>query len=84
LWVKINKQHAVAQFRERSTKIHGRGRFTNASFLISDRDNFHSGLHVFSGLRDLPDDVVAHSKRKLNFSDFRFGISAVAFKHLSL
>jgi hypothetical protein len=31
------------------------------------------------GLRDLPDDVAARDKRKLNFSNFEFGISAVAF-----
>jgi len=65
----------MAQFRERSAKIHGRGRFPDAAFLISDRDDFH-----FIPEQSLPDDVVPRSKRKLNFSNFRFGISAVAFK----
>jgi hypothetical protein len=55
----------MAHFRERSAKINGRRGFADASFLISDRDDFHS-RHP-PGLRDLSDDVVAQSKRKLNF-----------------
>src|SRR4030095_1545031 len=31
------------------------------------------------GVRDLPDDVVARNKRKLNFSNFGFEFSALAF-----
>jgi len=42
LRIKIDKQNAMAQFRERSAKVHSRRRFADASFLISDRDDFHS------------------------------------------
>jgi hypothetical protein len=52
--------------------------------LISDCDDFHFGLRVVSSLRDLRDDVAVFSKRKLNFSNFRFGISAVPLKPSSL
>jgi len=75
LRIKINKQNAMAQLRQPSAEIYGCGRFPDAAFLISDRDDFH-----FIPEQSLPDDVVARSKRKLNFSNFRFGISAVAFK----
>jgi hypothetical protein len=43
--------------------------------LICYRDDFHSVLRIRSGVRDLPDDVAAHGKRKLNFSNFGFGCS---------
>src|SRR6266487_1852203 len=85
LRIEIDKQNAIAQFRERSAKVHSRRRFADAAFLVSDRDDFHSGHPL--GLRHLSDDVVARSKRKLNFSNFRFGISTistVAFKRHSL
>src|SRR6266699_6297128 len=79
LRIKIDKQNAMAQFRERSAKVHGCSRFADAAFLVSYRDDFHSKLRIVPGLRHLPDDVAARSKRKLNFSNFGFGISAVAF-----
>ena len=41
LRIKINKQDAVAQFRQRGTKVYGRGRFADAAFLVSNRDDFH-------------------------------------------
>jgi len=75
LWIKIDKQNAMAQFRQSSAEIHGRGRFADAAFLICYRDDFHSVLRIRSGVRDLPDDVAAHGKRKLNFSNFGFGCS---------
>src|SRR2546427_4853064 len=65
----------MAQLRQPSAEIYGCGRFADASFLVSDRDDFH-----FMPEQSLPDDVVARGKRKLNFSNFRFGISAVASK----
>src|SRR4030095_12438127 len=79
LGIKIDKQNAMPQFRERGAKVYGRSRFADAAFLVSDRDDFHSKLRIVPGLRHLPDDVAARNKRKLNFSNFGFGISAVAF-----
>jgi hypothetical protein len=73
LWIKIDKQNAMAQFRQGSAEIYGRGRFADAAFLICDRNDFHSVLGIFSGLRDLRDDVALRLKRKLNFSNFGFG-----------
>jgi hypothetical protein len=70
----------LAQLRQSRAEIDGGGRFADATFLISDCDDLHSRLRILSGLRELPDDVAACNKRKLNFSDFGFGISAVAFK----
>jgi enoyl-CoA hydratase/carnithine racemase len=46
--------------------------------LIGDRDDFHPKL------RNSPDDVAGRMKRKLNFSNFRFGISAVPLKRHSV
>jgi hypothetical protein len=43
LGIKVNNQNAVAQFRQRGPKIHGRGRFADASLLISDCDDSHFG-----------------------------------------
>ena len=40
----------MAQFRQRSAKIHGRGRFADTAFLVSDRDDFHLGLRIISTL----------------------------------
>jgi len=74
----------MAQFSQRSAKVHGRGRFTHAAFLVSDRDDFHSRAAHSLILPGLSDDVAARNKRKLNFSNFRFGISAVASKPSSL
>ena len=84
MWVKIDKQNAMAHLGQRGAEIYGGGRFADAAFLVSDSDDFHSGLRTFSHLRDLPDDVAARGKRKLNFSNFGFGISAVASKRPSL
>src|SRR5437762_6300906 len=42
LWIKINKQNAMAQFRERGSEIDGRGRLADTAFLVSDRDDFHN------------------------------------------
>jgi len=41
LGIKIHKQNAMPQFRERSAKVYGRGRFADAAFLVSNRDDFH-------------------------------------------
>jgi len=46
LRIKIDKQNAMAQFCQRSAKVHGRGRFADAAFLISNRDDFHFGLRI--------------------------------------
>src|SRR6266480_7894849 len=37
-------------------------------------------LLIACGLSSLPDHVASRCKRKLNFSDFRFGVSALAFE----
>ena len=67
----------MAQFRQSSAQIYRGGRFADPTFLIRDGNDFHSGLRIFP-VRDLSDDVAGGWKRKLNFSNFRFGISAVA------
>jgi enoyl-CoA hydratase/carnithine racemase len=46
--------------------------------LVSDRDDFHILEQPLSYRSQ--DDVAGQTKRKLNFSNFRFGISAVRFK----
>jgi hypothetical protein len=40
-------------------------------------------VRTICSLPSSPDDVAGRGKRKLNFSDFRFGVSAVAFRHPS-
>jgi hypothetical protein len=84
LWIKIDNQNALAQLRQCSAEVYGRGRFANSTFLICDRNDLHSGLRIFSVRCDLSDDVAGRWKRKLNFSNFGFGISALAFKRPSL
>ncbi len=64
----------------RRGKEHARAR---ALPYLSNRDDFHSVLRISSGLQGLSDDVAAHGKRKLNFSHFRFGLSAVPLKRSS-
>jgi hypothetical protein len=127
LRIEIDNQDPLARLRQRGAKIHRRCRLADATFLISDRDNFHSGertrlacsfrrprrnvrsttLHpltpkssrwrgrhrqhasrvrspeseiasslIISNLSN--DDVAGSHKRKLNFLNFRFGVSAVA------
>jgi hypothetical protein len=71
LWVKIDKQNAMAQLGQRGAEIYGRGRFADAAFLIRDCDDFHFEGSSRSGTMMLP---IAPNV-KLNFSDFRFGIS---------
>jgi hypothetical protein len=41
LWIKIDKQNAMAQLRQCSAEIYGRGRLSDAAFLIGDRNDFH-------------------------------------------
>jgi hypothetical protein len=52
LRIKIDKQNAMSQFRKRSAKVHGSGRFADAAFLVSNRDDFHSKLRIVPGLRN--------------------------------
>src|SRR4030095_584729 len=80
LWIEIDKQNPLTQLSQAGAEIDGGGRLTDTTFLISDCDDLHLRLRILSGLRELPDDVAACNKRKLNFSNFGFGISAVAFK----
>jgi hypothetical protein len=47
LWIKIDKQNAMAEFRQSSAEIYGCGRFADAAFLICDRNDFHSVLLIF-------------------------------------
>jgi len=47
LWIKIDNQNAPAELRQRSAEVYGRGRFADATFLICDRDDFHSLLRIF-------------------------------------
>jgi hypothetical protein len=50
LRIEIDKQNAIAQFRERSAKVHGRRRFADAAFLVSNRNDFHSGLRLLTSV----------------------------------
>src|SRR5438874_9318986 len=43
LWIEIDKQNPLARLGQRGAEIDGRGCFANPAFLISDRDDFHSG-----------------------------------------
>ena len=65
----------MTKLRQRSAKVDGRGRFADTTLLVSDRDDFH--LEMGMAVPAVPDDVAARSKRKLNFSDFRFRIFEV-------
>jgi hypothetical protein len=60
LRIKIDKQNAMAQFRQSSAEIHGRGRFADAAFLICDRDDFHfSQKNGLESGRASPESAVA-------------------------
>src|SRR6266480_6748853 len=74
LWIEIDNQNPLARLRQRGTEIHGRSRFSDTALLISSRDDFHETRPS----DNRHDDVAACGKRKLNFSNFRFGVSAVA------
>jgi hypothetical protein len=41
LWIKIDKQNALVQLRQCGAEIYSRCRFADATFLISDRYDFH-------------------------------------------
>jgi hypothetical protein len=80
LWIKIDKENAMAKLRQRRTEINGRGRFADTAFLVRKRNDSHLAKGArpsrLSHRQDVSapssDDVAAGPKRKLNFSDFGF------------
>jgi len=77
LRIKIDKQNAMAQLRQPSAEIYGCGRFADAAFLVSDRDDFHNAennqsvLRILSGLRGSPDDVAGRAETETKFFGFQ-------------
>ena len=67
----------MAQFRQRGTEIDGRGRFADAAFLVSDRDDFHKSennqtvLRMLLGLPGWPDDVAGRAETETKFFGFQ-------------
>ena len=67
----------MAKFRQRGTEIDGRGRFADAAFLVSDRDDFHNAennqsvLRILPRMRGWPDDVAARAETETKFFGFQ-------------
>ena len=73
----------MAKLRQSRAEIDGCGRFTDAAFLVRNRDDSHNlganGRDYVFVPPSSPDDVAGRAKQELNFSDFGFGTFEVDF-----